>query len=304
MESNSKVPFSPISKNHFGISDGAVYMLLATLSFSLMNICIKKVAHIPAMEVVFFRCFTAMWIAYYYVFKNKVPWVGSNRKLLLLRGFFGTVALYTFFLTIQNMPLASAVTIQYLSPIFTTILAMFLLREKVKSVQWLFFLVSFAGVLFIKGFDTRISLFYLGVGIISAFFSALAYNMVRSLKEKEEEIVVVLHFQIFGAVAGMVFSVFNWVMPSGKDLIYLLLSGVFTHLGQLNLTRSLHREAVASVSILNYTGLIYALAFGFLFFGETFSLQALVGICLVVTGVVLNLVWKSRLKRYYLKKQV
>lgn len=282
-------------------TDGAVYMLLAALSFSVMNVCIKMVTHIPPMEVVFFRCFTAMIIAFYYVFKNGNNWVGSNRKLLFLRGFFGTIALYTFFLTIQNMPLASAVTIQYLSPIFTTILAMFLLKERVKLVQWLFFAISFTGVLFIKGFDTRISIFYLIVGIISAVFSALAYNMVRSLKEKEDEIVVVLHFQIFGAVAGFIFSVFHWVMPSWKDVVFLILSGVFTHLGQLNLTRSLHREAIASVSILNYTGLIYALAFGYFFFGEKFSLQVLLGIALVVLGVVLNLLWKANLKKHFFR---
>jgi len=273
----------------WGVSEGAIYMLLATLSFSIMNICIKKVTHIPPMEVVFFRCFTAMLIAFASLYKAKVSWVGSNRKLLFLRGMFGTIALYTFFLTIQNMPLASAVTIQYLSPIFTTIIAIFLLKEKVKNIQWLFFAVSFAGVLLIKGFDERVSLFYLGVGIISAVGSAFAYNMVRSLKQKEHELVVVLHFQIFGSIAGFVFSVFNWQMPSLRDLVFLILTGVFTHIGQLYLTRSLHRENIANVSILNYTGLIYALTFGFIFFGETFSVLSLFGIVLVVVGVVLNL---------------
>ncbi|MBX2903965.1 MAG: DMT family transporter [Chitinophagales bacterium] len=292
MQSTSEALVS--KRNFFGISDGAVYMLLAAFSFSVMNICIKKVTHIPPMEVVFFRCFTAMLIAFAYVAKQGSNWMGSNRKLLLLRGFFGTVALYTFFLTLQNMPLASAVTIQYLSPIFTTIVAMFLLKEKVKHVQWLFFAISFVGVLFIKGFDSRVSVFYLLVGIVSAVFSAFAYNMVRSLKEKEDEIVVVLHFQIFGAVVGLVFSLFNWVWPSWQDIVFLVLTGIFTHLGQLNLTKSLHREAIASVSILNYTGLIYALAFGFFFFGEIFSLNALVGIMLVVLGVILNLVWRGR----------
>ncbi len=275
----------------WGISEGAIYMLLATLSFSIMNICIKKVTHIPPMEVVFFRCFTAMIIAFGALYKSKVSWVGSNRKLLFLRGFFGTIALYTFFLTIQNIPLASAVTIQYLSPIFTTIIAIFLLKEKVKSVQWLFFAISFSGVMFIKGFDERVSLFYLGVGIISAIGSAFAYNMVRSLKQKEHELVVVLHFQIFGAIAGFTFSIFNWQMPSFQDFFFLILTGVFTHFGQLYLTRSLHRENIATVSILNYTGLIYALTFGFIFFGETFSLLSLLGILLVVAGVVLNLIF-------------
>lgn len=241
------------------------------------------------MEVVFFRCFSAMIIALAMIKRANVSWVGSNRKLLFLRGFFGTIALYTFFLTIQHIPLASAVTIQYLSPIFTTIIAIFLLKEKVRNIQWLFFAISFTGVLFIKGFDERVSLTYLLIGIVSAMASAFAYNMVRSLKQKEHELVVVLHFQIFGTIAGLVFSLFNWVVPSLQDLVFLVLTGVFTHIGQLYLTRSLHRENIANVSILNYTGLIYALAFGFIFFDESFSILSLLGIVLVVCGVILNL---------------
>jgi len=134
------------------------------------------------MEIVFFRCFVSMLLCFQIIFKEKADWKGSNRSLLLARGIFGTIAVYTFFVTLHNIPLGTAVTIQYLSPIFTTIIAIFLLKEKVKPLQWIFFLISFTGVLVIKGFDSRISLTMLGVGIISALSSGFAYNMVRSLK--------------------------------------------------------------------------------------------------------------------------
>ncbi len=68
MQSTSEALVS--KRNFFGISEGAVYMLLAAFSFSVMNICIKKVTHIPPMEVVFFRCFTAMLIG---VRKHRYP---------------------------------------------------------------------------------------------------------------------------------------------------------------------------------------------------------------------------------------
>lgn len=85
------------------------------------------------MEVVFVRCFVSMLLCFTIVFRDKLDWKGSNRKLLLARGMFGTTALYTFFITLREMPLGTAVTIQYLSPVFTTIIAIFLLKEKVKS---------------------------------------------------------------------------------------------------------------------------------------------------------------------------
>jgi drug/metabolite transporter (DMT)-like permease len=263
-------------------------MLASTFFFALMNVCIKQVGHIPAMEIVFFRCLVSLLICLFILNRENMAWQGSNRKLLLARGIFGTIALYTFFITLRDMPLGTAVTIQYMSPIFTTIIAIFLLGEKVKHLQWLFFILSFAGVMVIKGFDSRISVSMLAIGITSAIASAFAYNMVRSLKEKEHPIVVVLHFQIIGTIAGLAVTLFNWKVPVGMDWLYLFLIGVFTQLGQENLTKALQLERIANVSILNYLGVIYALGFGYMFFNEQYGVVALSGILLVLIGVVLN----------------
>lgn len=253
-----------------------------------MNVFIKKVSHLPAMEIVFFRCLVSMVMCFYIIAQQKADWKGSNRKLLLARGIFGTIALYTFFVTIKNIPLGTAVTIQYLSPIFTTIIAIFFLREKVRPLQWLFFGISFAGVLVIKGFDSSISLSMLAIGIASALASGFAYNMVRSLKEKEHTMVVVLHFQLIGALTGFAFTLFNWTTPTPLEWFYLLMIGVCTQLGQVNLTKALQREKIANVSIFNYLGILYALVFGITLFGEHYAGLTMWGIALVVGGVLLN----------------
>ena len=109
------------------------------------------------------------------------------------------------------------------------------------------------------GIDSRISLFMLAIGIISAIASGFAYNMVRSLKKKEDTMVVVLHFQLIGVVAGLAFSIFNWQTPQGIEWVYLLLVGICTQLGQVNLTKALQRGKAADISIMNYLGIIYAL---------------------------------------------
>ena len=94
-------------------------------------------------------------------------------------------------------------TIQYLSPIFTTIIAIFLLSEKVKTLQWLFYAMAFCGCSFYRAVRYPDFLIYLALGIISAFCSGVAYNLVRSLREREHPLTVVLHFQLVGAVAGL-----------------------------------------------------------------------------------------------------
>lgn len=276
------------------LSEGVRAMLLSTLAFSLANVFVKQVSHIPAMEIVFFRCLVGAAFCYIGLKRAKADPIGSNRMSLLLRGLFGTTALYLFFLTVQNIPLASAMTIQYLSPIFTTIIAIFLLSENVRPLQWLFYAIAFTGVLFIHQVDTRVSLVYLVVGVTSAFCSGVAYNLVRSLRGKEHPLTVVFHFQIVGMAAGLIFTLFNWETPNGTDWVYLFLVGVFSQLGQIFLTNALQKERAASVAIVNYTGLVYGVLFGWFVFGEAQPLASAAGMLLVVLGVFLSIVYKRK----------
>jgi drug/metabolite transporter (DMT)-like permease len=275
-------------------------MLLSTLAFFAANVCVKQVAHIPAMETVFFRCIVATALCVIGLRRARASLIGSNHWMLLLRGMFGTTALFCFFLTLQQMPLASAQTIQYLSPIFTATIAIFILKESVSSMQWLFYAIAFGGVLLIERVDERISPVYLAVGVISAFCSGMAYNLVRSLRGKEHPLTVVLHFQLVGAVVGLGSLFFDWKTPQGRDWAYLVLIGVFSQLGQIFLTNALQRERIAGVAIINYTGLIYALAIGWLVFAEPQGVLALAGMMLVVVGVLLSVLYGRR--RQYLEQ--
>jgi len=283
-----------LSENAKLITPGVRSMIFSTLAFFLANVCVKQVAHIPAMEIVFFRCMVSTVFCIVVLRQMRESIIGSNHTILLLRGIFGTTALFCFFLTIQNMPLASAQTIQYLSPIFTATIAIFVLKEGVLPAQWLFYALAFSGVLLIDQFDSRISPFYLALGIISAFCSGMAYNLVRSLRGKEHPLTVVLHFQLVGAVVGFFSLFFQWEMPRGWDWLFLFLVGVFSQIGQMFLTNALQRERIAGVAIINYTGLVYAITVGWFVFGEPQSIISLLGMLLVVVGVVLSVLYGRR----------
>ncbi len=273
---------------------GVQAMLISTLAFFAANVCVKQVAHIPAMETVFFRCSVATVFCVVGLRRARASLIGSNHLMLLLRGMFGTTALFCFFLTIQNMPLASAQTIQYLSPIFTATIAIFILKESVMPVQWIFYALAFAGVLLIERVDDRISPFYLALGIISAFCSGMAYNLVRSLRGKEHPLTVVLHFQLVGVVVGFFSLFFQWETPHGWDWLYLFLIGLFSQTGQIFLTNALQRERIAGVAIINYTGLIYAITVGWFVFGEEQGMLSLFGMLLVVVVVLLSVLYNRR----------
>jgi len=269
-------------------------MILAIFFFSLMNLCVKFVSHIPAVEVVFFRSVVSFVISGVILLHQGVSLLGTNRKVLIIRGLTGTIALVTYFITLQNIPLAGAVTIHYIAPIFTSLLGILIVKERVSRWQYLFFLMSFMGIIVIQGVDTRISLGYTLLGIFGAVFTGLAYNMIRKLKQSEHPLVIIFYFPLVSIPITGIISLFNWVTPQGWDWLLLLFVGVLTQLGQFYLTKSYQSEELSKVSVISYIGIIFALCYGFIFFDEHYKFSAYLGMVLVLLGVVLNLWYKSR----------
>ncbi len=264
-------------------------MLLAGVFFALMNVSVKYIPHIPAIEIIVFRSVFSLIFSYLVLKKQKEYVFGNNKKWLIIRGIVGSIGLISFFYTLQNIPLASAVTIQYLSPVFTTVFGVFLLKEKVKPIQFLFFAVSFAGVVVIQGVDPRVDAFWAIVGILSAIFSGLAYNVIRKLKNTEHPLVIIFYFPLVTLPFALLVSAFGWVNPEGWDWVILLFIGICTQTAQYFLTIAYQNANVSKVSSLTYLGIVYALLFGFFFFGETFSMLSYIGMGLVLLGILLNL---------------
>jgi drug/metabolite transporter (DMT)-like permease len=277
-------------------SKGVKHMLLAGLFFSLMNVGVKFLENIPAIEIVFFRSMVTLCISVVMIYRLGLPFLGNNKPILILRGVFGLGALSLFFLSIQKLPFATAVTLQQLAPIFSSIFALFLLKERLRLPQWLFFAISFAGVVLMKGFNNDIPHLYFWVGVLSAVFSGLAYNMVRKLKDSDHPLVVVMYFPLVALPIAGVFSYFTWVQPQGWEWLILLGVGIATQIAQVNLTKALQLEELGKVSIVSYLSIVYALFIGAIFFEDHYNVLTILGIFLVVLGVLLNL-WFTKEKK-------
>ncbi len=266
-------------------------MLLAVTLFAAMNLGVKGLSQVPAMEVVFFRCLVSLLVSFFWLKNLRVYRWGQPKNLsrLLGRGISGGIALFLFFVTVQQMPLATAVTIQYLSPIFTAIIAMLFLGEKLKNIQWLFFAISFAGAVLLKGFDERVSWLYLGLGIVSALLAGVAYNFVRSLSGREHPLVIVFYFQVVGVIMGGAFTAFNFHLPSLSEWGLLLMVGLTAHFAQVQLTKAIQGERVGIITSLVYLGAVYAAVFGWIFFGEIVTIPNVFAMGLIISGVLLNI---------------
>jgi len=270
------------------ITPGVKYILLSSFFFALMNVGVKYLSHIPSHEIVLVRALVTLILGYILIRKNNLkPW-GNNKKYLLLRGLTGTAALVMYFYTLQHMPLASAVTIQFMSPIFTIIISGIFLKERATPLQWLFFLVAFGGVVMVKGFDPRVTVPELLIGITAAVFSAMAYNFIRKLKDFDHPLVVVFYFPLVTVPLVGSYSVFHWVAPQAWEWLILILIGLAVTAAQIFMTRAYQSDRASNISIFNYLGTVYAIVIGLTLFDETISLLGYAGFVLIIIGVVLS----------------
>ncbi|MEO0330399.1 MAG: DMT family transporter [Bacteroidota bacterium] len=219
-------------------SRGVWYMVVSVFFFSCMGLMVKLVSHIPSTQVVFFRSVVSISLSFWLLQRQGVSVWGTHRKYLILRGLFGAGALILFYETLQRIPLASAVTIGFLAPIFTTILGIFIAREKVKPFQWLFFLLAFVGVVMVQGFDPRVPWFYLIIGVVATLFSGLAQNFVRKINTQEHPLVIIFYFPLITTPLSGAYSFFHWVPPQGWDWAILITIGLFTQFAQFFLDRA------------------------------------------------------------------
>lgn len=298
------------------MNKGILYIILAGLSFLIVNFFVKlfgtnlnlfgigELQKIPAHELVLARSIVSFAISFYIIKKRKLTLLGNNRKWLMVRGISGMIALTIFFYTIHYLPLAIASTVQYLAPIFTVLIAMKLLNEKVLNAQWFFISIAFFGAVLIgledilipKSNTDGISMFWLGLGIISAAFSGLAYNAIVKLKETDSPINIVIYFPMLSIPVMVIWCMFDFVLPQGIEWGFLLIIGIFTQIAQILMTKAFHNGATNVIAPFQYLGAIYAMIIGFFIFDERLKFINYIGIGLILLGVLGNTLYNRIIK--------
>lgn len=266
-------------------------MLVAGFSFAWMNVCVKYIPHIPIIEIILARALITITISYAILKKRKIyPW-GHHHRFLIARGVFGALGLVCYFYTLQQMALANAIVIHYVSPIFTAIIALLFLKEKVRVVQWLSFIVTFIGVIMVKGF-ANVNAFDFFIGILGALFTGLAYNAIRNMKDKEDADVIVFYQPMVALALVLIYYIifpYKLIMPIGLDWLFLIGTGIFTQIGQYYITRAYQKDTAARISSVSYVGIIWAVIFGKFLFHDSYTIDILLGMAVVIIGVIINL---------------
>ncbi|HLV40891.1 MAG TPA: DMT family transporter [Brumimicrobium sp.] len=303
------------------MNKGILYMILSGLCYIIVNVLVKILGQgpdqtiitglqkYPIPEIILFRSIITFVICFAVIKSKGIPLFGNNKKWLIIRGITGTTALTLYFYTLNNLPIAIAATIQYLSPVFTVLLAIFILKERVKLIQAVFFLVAFIGIVFISfskylsqdASISKVNPWWIIVGICSAAFAGIAYNAIAKCRYTDAPVTVVFYFPLIAIPIMAFLTIFDYVIPQGKEWGIILVIGVFTHIAQIFATKSLHSANTATVTPFKYLGSIYAFVLGLFLFDEVISLYAIVGMLLIIVGVLGNTYFRAKAGRKALK---
>ena len=268
-------------------------MIISVIAFAIMNAVVKYVSIFNAYQIVFFRSIGTLVFTIPLILRQRIPILGNNKKLLLLRAAAGVISLTLFFQSLNYLDVGTAVALRYTSPIFAAILALVFLKEKIKTMQWFLFLVAFVGVLFIKGFSTTINSLGLLLVILSALFLGLIFVVIRKMGTKENPLVIINYFMVMAFIAGGVMSINHWRNPNTIEWVLLLSLGVFGYIGQLYMTKAFQSQETSLIAPLKYLEVIFMIIIGATWFGEIYSFWTLFGVFLILLGLVYNVYFKK-----------
>lgn len=268
-------------------NQAVVLMLLSALSFSLMQAVVKLSAtSIGTMEQVFCRNLISMAISFVLLRRGHLPLLGSrnHQPALLARSFFGFIGVVMLFSATAGARQADIAVLNRTSPIWVSLFALLILRERISKVQIPVILLCLAGAVAAMrpSFDSNI--LPLVLALLTAVSSGLAYTMIAFCRGQVAPMTVIFHFSLFSTIAAGLLMIPSFVVPAPRDLMMLVLIGIFGAGGQIGLTYAYQKASAAEVSIYDYSGIIFSAILGYVLLGESLSLSTVVGAALITAG--------------------
>ena len=265
-------------------------MVLASLLFATMGVCVKLAsAQYGTGEIVFYRSLTGALLI-----GLMARWQGGSLRTAMpmahvWRSLTGVSALCLWFYAISGLPLATAMTLNYMSSVWMAMFliggAMMLGAQRVDARLVATVLVGFVGVaLILRPTMEQDQLWHGLMGLLSGMVSATAYLQVSALgRAGEPEYRIVFYFSVGGIVAGAALATaFGWHAHSIAGIALLLAVGLLATVAQLMMTRAYATGRPLVNASLQYLGIAFSFGYGVLLFDDRVTLMAVAGMLLIV----------------------
>ena len=278
-------------------------MVLASFLFATMGVCVKLAsAHYDSGEIVFYRGMTGALLMLLFARWNGGTVATKVPAMHFWRSLSGVIALSLWFYSLGKLPLATAMTLNYMSSVWIALFligsAVMLDSAKVDGRLIATVLLGFAGVgLILRPTIEEQQLWYGLMGLLSGMISATAYLQVTALgRAGEPEYRIVFYFSIGGICAGLLTTVFSGELHSHtwSGVGLLLAVGLLATVAQLMMTRAYSTGRTLVNASLQYLGIVFSFVYGVLLFADKITWMALAGMFLIIGAGLSATLLRSR----------
>ena len=280
---------------------GMIMIILSAFFFACMNVSVRLAGDLPSVEKSFFRNLVAAVFAAIILCKNRTaPKVDKKYwGPLILRCVCGTLGILCNFYAIDHLLVADASILNKLSPFFAIIFSFLLLKEKIKPAQAVCVALAFIGCLFVvkPGFHNA-ALIPALIGVCGGLGAGIAYTMVRVLgTHGVKGPVIVFYFSFFSCLSVVPWMVFHFTPMSVKQLVTLLMAGLFAAGGQFTITAAYTYAPAGKISIFDYSQIIFATLLGFFLFGEIPDKYSFAGYALIILASLGTFIYNMKMAK-------
>ncbi|MGB3069748.1 MAG: DMT family transporter [Ottowia sp.] len=283
----------------------AVWMIAASFFLASMSVCVKYASpYFSALEIVFYRGAIGMVFLLVMARSRRVPLSTPVPMMHVWRNVAGVVALAASFYAIGHLPLATAMTLNYMSGVWvaTFLIGGTLAMGDLAGIRRqgplvLTVLAAFIGVVMMLRPTLEQDQIFAGlIGLLSGMMGAMAYVQVAALgRAGEPETRTVFYFSVGATVAGAAGMLVQGASSLARiEALWLLPMGVLAALGQLCMTRAYTRGAAMVVANLQYSGIVFAVLYGMLLFGDRIPPMGWAGMALIIASAMAATALRTR----------
>ncbi len=290
-----------------GAVSGATILVFGLFLFSLQDIILKHFSDkYSVLQLVFLRGLIAMalMLALLKLCRISVPLWSSKPKLILARGLLGFSSYIAYYLAIAAMPLAEVVAITFTMPLFVTAMSAIFLREKVGMRRWGAVIFGFIGVMVILSPSGEFNLLAVALAFTAAITYASFTVLTRFLSSHDDPLTIAFNALLIFTLASALLSMLvlsgtivvssdhpslaffgrGWAIPDALDMLLILAIGAIAAIGFYCLSKAYCMAEASALAPFEFTYIIWAVVFGYLFWNEIPGATTIAGILILVSS--------------------
>jgi drug/metabolite transporter (DMT)-like permease len=293
------------------IISALLYYNLSVLLFAVM-FAIGKIlgSHMNSYEIMFFRCVIALTMIYIIIYQKDMGrfrqrMIPKRPALLLLRCFFGSMAMILTFYAYILLPMATASTIIFTGTLWVIPLSILFLRQKISTPRIIATVIGFIGVFMMLTPQNGMFYGYL-IAVLCAFFQGVVTILLHKLGKTDHPILIVFYFMLVGTIISFIgVSVTSGFTASFQDIPLLIAIGLLGVVGQYALSSAYRDAEPTFLSPFQYTSLLWSSLIGYVIWKDVLGIEGWIGaITIIISAIYVTFSERRQIKLAQMKEKV